>query len=82
MALDTAALDQPLARDRSQGLGRTVRFRLDDVLLPAGDEPAPGARLRCCTCGHGAEAGLTPEPCGLCGSHTWEIQSARARALV
>jgi rubrerythrin len=80
MALNPTALDDALAREL-RGLGSAERplcYRLGDAFLPAGTAPPRDARLRCCTCGFGAQAGTTPTACPLCGSHAWELLPALA----
>lgn len=81
MAVDPTALDQPLARElvaTAVAIGRPLRYRLGDAFLPEGTAPPFGARLRCCTCGSGAQADDSPAPCTLCGSRAWELLPATA----
>jgi hypothetical protein len=80
MAADPTALGDDLARELRELVSskRPLRYRLGDAFLPAGTAPPGDARLRCCTCGFGAQAGTTPTACPLCGSHAWELLPALA----
>lgn len=82
MAVDPTALDQALTRELEAvtGIDRPLRYRLGDAYLPEGTAPPADCRLRCCTCGFSAPAGLSPEPCRLCGSRAWELLPALSLA--
>jgi hypothetical protein len=75
MAVDRKGLDPLLSREVSglMQLQRPLRYRLGDVYLPEGSAPPVDARLRCCTCGFGVQAGVSPASCPLCGSGAWEL---------
>jgi rubrerythrin len=75
MAVDRKALDHVLSGEVAGvvHLQRPLRYRLGDAYLPEGSRPPVDARLRCCTCGFGAQAGVSPASCPLCGSGAWEL---------